>query len=415
MNAIVIKPSRLNGRICAPPSKSMSHRAIICAGLSNGESKVEHVILSKDIKASIDAMRSLGASIEIRGDEYDSTLIIQGSRKTIEEAVINCKESGSTLRFMIPVAMMISEKCTFTGSGRLVERPLDVFYRIFEKDSIVYETKKGLLPLKISGKLKGGNYGITGTVSSQFISGLFFALPLLERDSTIEIIDRMESKGYIDLTLSMLEKFGIKIENNNYMNFKIKGGSKYKNTNYRVEGDYSQAAFFIVAKEIGNYVDCFNLNEDSMQGDKEITKIVKLYDGRDKVTIDASQIPDLVPIIAVLASLKEGVTTHIRNAGRLRIKESDRLKAIRSELSKIGANIEEQEEGLCIRGKSELQGAASVDSWNDHRIAMALAIAATCCREEITLNGYMAVAKSYPNFWDEYRKLGGELYELNDR
>ena len=416
MKAIVIKPSRLKGNIYAPPSKSMSHRAVICAGLSSGESKVEHVILSEDIKATIEAMRQLGASIEITGDEYDSTLIVRGSTEGVKESIINCRESGSTLRFMIPVGMMLSEKCTFTGYGRLIERPLDVFYEIFKKDGIAYETENGMLPLKASGKLKGGSYSMTGAVSSQFVSGLLFALPLLENDSVIEITDKMESKGYIDLTLSMLEKFGINIENNNHMNFKVKGGLKYKNTNYRVEGDYSQAAFFVVAKEIGNSVECFDLNEDSMQGDKEIMDIVRLYDyAGDTVTIDVSQIPDLVPVMAVLASLKEGVTTHIINAGRLRIKESDRLKAIQTELSKIGADIEEQGDGLRITGKSELKGGATVESWNDHRIAMAMAVAATGCREEITLEGHMAVTKSYPNFWDEYRRLGGEVHELNDR
>lgn len=416
MSAIIIKPAQLNGKIFAPPSKSMSHRAVICAGLSSGESIVENVILSEDIKATIEGMRQLGAEVEISGDGSYRTLHIKGSKGTAAKANINCRESGSTLRFLIPVGMMLADECTFTGSGNLSKRPLDVFYEIFKKDNIDFETSDGQLPLKARGKLKGGTYEMTGGVSSQFISGLLFALPLLEKDSSIRIKDNMESKGYIDLTISMLEKFGISIENNGYREIKISGKSAYKNAHYTVEGDYSQAAFFIVAKEIGNNVDCLGLNMDSLQGDKEIVNIVRKYDsGSEEVTIDASQIPDLVPILAVLASLKNGVTTNIINAERLRIKESDRLKAISTELGKLGAIIEEQKDGLVIKGRDLLDGGAVVDSWNDHRIAMSLAVAATRCREEIILEDCMAVNKSYPDFWEHYKMLGGKINEFNNR
>nr|WP_300094671.1 3-phosphoshikimate 1-carboxyvinyltransferase [Sedimentibacter sp.] len=416
MSAIIIKPAQLNGKIFAPPSKSMSHRAVICAGLSSGESIVENVILSEDIKATIEGMRQLGAEVEISGDGSYRTLHIKGSKGTAAKVNINCRESGSTLRFLIPVGMMLADECTFTGSGNLSKRPLDVFYEIFKKDNIDFETSDGQLPLKARGKLNGGTYEMTGGVSSQFISGLLFALPLLEKDSSIRIRDNMESKGYIDLTISMLEKFGISIENNGYREIKISGKSAYKNAHYTVEGDYSQAAFFIVAKEIGNNVDCVGLNMDSLQGDKEIVNIVRKYDsGSEEVTIDASQIPDLVPILAVLASLKNGVTTNIINAERLRIKESDRLKAISTELGKLGAIIEEQKDGLVIKGRDLLDGGAVVDSWNDHRIAMSLAVAATRCREEIILTDCMAVNKSYPDFWEHYKMLGGKINEFNNR
>ena len=222
MDTIKIKPARLNGKIYAPPSKSMSHRAVICAGLSSGESTIENIILSEDIKATIDGMRQLGAFIEITGSENDSTLFIKGSKGKIDKAFINCRESGSTLRFLIPVGLMLAEECTFTGSGKLKERPLDVFYEIFHKDKVSYETDNGMLPLTARGKLKGSGYEMTGAISSQFISGLLFAFPLLETDSSIKIKDKMESKGYIDLTVDMLEKFGIFVENNSYMEFKIK-------------------------------------------------------------------------------------------------------------------------------------------------------------------------------------------------
>ncbi|TWH81519.1 3-phosphoshikimate 1-carboxyvinyltransferase [Sedimentibacter saalensis] len=416
MSAIKIKPAKLNGKIYAPPSKSMSHRALICAGLSSGESIVENVILSEDIKATMDSMKQLGAEIEVSGDGPYSTLCINGSKGNVSEAFINCRESGSTLRFLIPVGLMLADRCTFTGSGNLSKRPLDVFFEIFKRDSIDYETNDGQLPLWAKGNLKGGTYEMTGGVSSQFISGLLFALPLLRKDSTIKIKDNLESRGYVDLTINMLEKFGISVENQDYRELKINKECKYKNANYKVEGDYSQAAFFIVAREIGNDVDCLGLNVDSLQGDKEIVDIVRKYDsGMEQVTIDASQIPDLVPILTVLASLKDGVTTYITNAERLRIKESDRLKAISTELGKLGAIIEERKDGLIIKGKDVLDGGAVVDSWNDHRIAMSLAVAATRCREDIILTDCMAVNKSYPNFWEDYKMLGGEINEFNDR
>jgi len=230
----------------------------------------------------------------------------------------------------------------------------------------------------------------------------------------------MESKGYVDLTLEILDKFNINIENKNYEEFKIKGNSEYKSTNYTVEGDLSQAAFFLVAKEIGNNINCTGININTMQGDKEILNIIKKYssiemDNKEEIIIDASQIPDLVPILTVLASLKNGKTTRIVKAERLRIKESDRLKAISSEMNKIGADITELPDGLLIKGLSNLKGDARVDSWNDHRIAMSLAIAATKCEKEIILDNYTAVNKSYPLFWNDYKSIGGVINELNVR
>lgn len=421
MNSIIIKPSKLNGIIKAPPSKSLSHRAIICASLckdGNG-SIIDNVILSEDIKATIDGMRELGAEIKVvEGVNETYSIHVRGERNNIEKAKINCRESGSTLRFLIPLGLMLSEECTFTGSGKLVERPLDIYYKIFEEKKVKYTTNDGILPLSVSGSLKSGNYKISGNISSQFISGLLFALPLTEYDSTIKITDTMESKGYVDLTLEILNKFNISIENKNYEEFKIKGNSKYSSTNYTVEGDLSQAAFFLVAKEIGNSVNCTGINPNTMQGDKEILNVINKFNhieinSKDEIVIDASQIPDLVPILTVLASLKEGKTTRIIKAERLRIKESDRLKAICSEMNKLGANIKELDDGLLIEGLSSLKGGATVNSWNDHRIAMSIAIAATKCEKEIILENYTAVNKSYPQFWNDYKSLGGDIDELN--
>lgn len=419
MDNIIIKPRKLKGIIKPPPSKSLSHRAIICASLSNGDevSIIDNVILSDDIEATIEGMKKLGTEIEIIENKNKTyCLYIRGSKGNVEYAEIDCKESGSTLRFLIPVAMMLAESSTFVGRGKLVERPLDIFYRIFDEKGINYENHKGKLPLRVKGKLKAGNYNLSGKVSSQFISGLLFALPLINRESVIRITDNMESSAYVDLTLQMLNEFNIDIKNLNHREYRISADFQYKSATYSVESDYSQAAFYLAAKELGNDVECIGLNKNSLQGDKEILKIIDRYrDSYDEgeMVIDASQIPDLVPILTVLASLQKGKTTRIINAERLRIKESDRLKAISTEMNKIGAEIEELNDGLLIKGKESLRGNARVSSWNDHRIAMSLAIAATKCSDEIILEGYQSVNKSYPEFWNDYISLGGVVDGLH--
>jgi len=418
MNSILIKPSKLTGTIAAPPSKSMSHRAIICSSLcTDGSiSVIDNIILSDDIEATIGGMRQLGAEIKIVEKENNTyCLKIRGNNNILKNVQINCKESGSTLRFLIPLGLTLAKKCTFSGHGKLIQRPLDVYYKIFKEQNIIFETSNSKLPLCVSGDLTGGNYEVSGNISSQFISGLLFALPLLKNDSTIKIIDKIESIGYIDLTIDILRKFNINIENNNYKEFKVHGNSQYKSTSYSVEGDYSQAAFFLTAHAIGNDVKCVGLNENSLQGDKEIIDIIEKYKSskNDEILIDASQIPDLVPILAVLGTLKNGKTTRIINAERLRIKESDRLKAIATEMNKLGANIVELNDGLLIKGQSRLKGNVAVNSWNDHRIAMSLAIAATKCEHEIILENYIAVNKSYPEFFSDYKALGGKINEFN--
>jgi 3-phosphoshikimate 1-carboxyvinyltransferase len=427
MNSILIKPSVLRGTVIPPPSKSLSHRAIICASLCSGNeiSHIDNVILSDDIKATIDAMRQLRAEIEIiENDDKTYCLNVRGNRGRVEYAEINCNESGSTLRFLIPVALMLADRCKFSGKGKLIERPLDIFYKIFDEDTIEYENDSGKLPLTVSGKLRGGHYNISGRISSQFISGLLMALPLINRDSVISVTDNMESAAYVDLTLQMLKKFNIETDNKDYKEYKISGNSKYEASSCRIEADYSQAAFYLVANALGNDVECLGLNEDSLQGDKEIINIIERFknfensdstncSGSKEIVIDASQIPDLIPIISVLAALQKGKNTHIVNAQRLRVKESDRLKAVATEMNKIGAEIEELEYGLLIKGKSVLRGDAYVNSWNDHRIAMSLAIAATKCNNDIILEGYQSVNKSYPAFWNDYISLGGAINELH--
>lgn len=425
-----ITPRSLKGSLKVPPSKSGSHRGIISAGLSDGKSLVDNIIFSHDIIATLNAMRALGVKYEITEPQSEfgtGSVSIEGvgSVKIIEDT-IDANESGSTLRFLIPIAALDSGKITFTGKGKLVERPLDTYYNIFEEQGIEYNTIEGKLPLTVHGPLKPGRFNIPGNISSQFITGLLFSLPLLEDDSKIVVTSPLESKGYVDLTLEVLNLFGIEIENNNYEEFIVKGNQKYKKRDYTVEGDFSQAAFLIVAGILGEEVKCSGLNVNSLQGDKAILDIVKKM-GADisikeniistknsnthGIEIDASQCPDLVPILATLGALSEG-TTRIINAERLRIKESDRLKAMATELNKLGADVVELEDGLEIKGKIHLNGGI-VDSWNDHRIAMALAIASIKCSGEVIIRNSESVKKSYPGFWSDFESLGGKIDEWN--
>lgn len=423
MKQVLINPGSLSGKVIIPSSKSICHRAVICAGLSKGTSKISNVIFSEDIEATVMAMKKLGVSVNMG----ESTLEIEAEGKLeINNTIIDCNESGSTLRFLIPVGATTAKRIEFTGRGRLADRPLAPYYEIFDKHNLYYKNNNGKLPLIIEGKLDSGEYKVKGNISSQFISGLLFALPLLEGDSKIIITTPLESKPYVDLTIEMLKKFSIHIENNDYKVIYIRGNQKYKAVDYRVEGDFSQAAFWLAAGVLGANVVCEGLNMKSRQGDKAILDIIEDMGGNllvegdsvralpsstKGITIDASQCPDLVPILTVLAAMSLG-TTEIINAGRLRIKESDRLSAITCELNKLGADIEERPEGLLIRGRKTLKGGL-VKSWNDHRIAMALAIASIKCTEPIIIEDSDCIKKSYPEFWEDFRSLGGMLNERN--
>ncbi len=426
MNSIKIEPANLQGQIRIPPSKSISHRAVICAGLAEGRSRIENLIFSEDIAATLNGMsmlgtKAVGPATAEEGEPY--TVEIAGTPDLrLSGETIDCHESGSTLRFLLPLALKTGRKVTFTGQGKLVERPLAVYYQMFEEQGLTYHTSGGFLPLTVEGSLKAGSYQVKGNVSSQFITGLLFLLPLLNEDSRIIVTTDLESRGYVDLTLDVQEKFGIEIENKDYREFLIKGRQKYQSCRYRVEGDYSQAAFWLAAGALGGRIDLLDLNPDSLQGDRVILDIAqgmgaKLQKHNNGVrvfpapthgtVIDAGQCPDLVPILTVLAALSKG-TTRIINAARLRIKESDRLKAMASELNKLGANVQELEEGLLVEGVESLHGGA-VDSWNDHRIAMALAVASIRSTGPVLLTGFAAVKKSYPHFWSDFAKLGGKF------
>ncbi|MDE7213528.1 MAG: 3-phosphoshikimate 1-carboxyvinyltransferase [Anaeroplasmataceae bacterium] len=416
---VTIHPKKLKGTVAIPPSKSLSHRAIIAASLAKGESIISNVMFSKDILATIEGMKALGAQIKVEG----TTLRIRGSEVRRNSNVIDANESGSTLRFLIPIALVNKEPMEFVGRNHLVNRPLDSHFEIFDKIGVEYtHPNTSYLPLETSGGLVSGVYEVEGNISSQFITGLLFALPLLEGDSIVKIIGPLESKGYVDLTLDILAKFGIMILNHNYESFEIKGNQSYNSCNYTIEGDYSQTAFFLVAGAMGADVKLSGMSKDSYQGDKKILEDIQALGGdiifkndllyckpshTKGATIDFSQSPDLGPALTVLASVSEGISNFL-HVSRLRIKECDRVTCMKEELEKLGAKIDEEPDTMIIHGVAKLHGGI-IDSHNDHRVAMALAMASLKMDGDLTILNAECVSKSYPNFWEVFEALGGDV------
>lgn len=409
---IAITPTKLKGQVRIPPSKSMAHREIICASLADGESRIENLAYSDDIIATIKCMRALGAYIK---DNPDNLFVKGNSQRQNSYLVFDCNESGSTLRFMLPIALALnSGKNKFVGRGKLGKRPMDIYERICKSQGIEYidESKNNpdnFLDLTVQGKLKCGDFYVDGGVSSQFISGLLFALPLLDGDSRIFIEGELQSASYLDLTLSALKEYGIDIQKEGNVIF-VKGNQMYMNHDSCIEGDYSQSAFFEVANYLGSDVEILGLNEESLQGDKVIKDFIerlKEADENERLVFDGGDCPDIIPVFALACCLRKG-KTEIVNVGRLRIKECDRLKATVQELKKLGADIEEGADSISVVGVDKLKGAI-VDSHRDHRMAMTLSVAATACDGEVILKDSECVSKSYPDFYEDYTKLGGKI------
>lgn len=403
MNVKII-PQRLHGTITPPPSKSQAHRAIIAASLAEGKSLVRNVSASQDITATLGCMTALGAKAVWRDDAIEIWGI--GDRRQTDMPRFDCGESGSTLRFLIPIALAISEGGIFCGRGRLMRRPQDPYFSIFQEKGIAFS--QGSDTLSIKGSLTPGEFRLPGNISSQFITGLLYALPLLHGDSEIVLTTELESSGYVDLTVDTLQQFGVFLERMKH-GWYIPGNQKYQPQNVAVEADYSQAAFFYAAKGLGNDIRIEGMNSDSHQGDKRILNFEARLNEPGLVELDVRECPDLVPALAARAAFRPEQTTHIVNAGRLRLKESDRLAAITEVLHSLGAEIVEESEGLLICGKDSLFGGVTVDAWNDHRIAMMTAIAASRCKNTVTITGAECVRKSYPSFWKDYMALGGRL------
>ena len=412
----IIKADKLVGELSPPPSKSVLHRYIIASSLAKGISKIENISFSEDIIATIEAMKKLGAKIE----QKDNYLLIDGSDtfKNLNENIeIDCNESGSTLRFLFPLSIVEENKVLFKGRGKLFKRPMTPYFENFEKYKIKhsYIDENAIL---LEGKLKAGIYEIDGNISSQFITGLLFSLPLLDGKSKIIINGKLESSNYIDISLDCLSKFGIKIINNSYQEFVIEGNQSYRAGNYRTEADYSQAAFFLVANAIGSKIKINDLSENSLQGDKKIIDYISEIDNwnsKDTLVLDGSETPDIIPILSLKAAVS-GKKIEIVNIERLRIKESDRLRATVEELSKLNFDLIEKKDSILINSREALKAnknekIVSLSAHSDHRIAMMIAIAATCYDGEILLDNLDCVKKSYPNFWEVFLSLGGKIYE----
>ena len=422
MNIICI-PAEISGKIKAISSKSDAHRLLICGALADAPTKVYCNVMSKDISATVDCLKNMGAEIEVDGD-----IITVTPNKFNEKAELDCGESGSTLRFLLPVVSALGIDTTITGHGRLPERPISPLKEEMERMGVVFHNGSKF-PLHLTGTLQAGEYEILGNVSSQFITGLLFALPLLDGDSQIKLIPPVESRSYLNITLSALRKFGIEIEEQENL-YIIKGNQKYISPKeITVDGDWSNSSFFLCAGALNEKgVTVADLDINSPQGDKAILDILRKMGADVKVngteiavkknelkgiTVDAGDIPDAVPIISVVASACDG-ETRIINAGRLRIKESDRIKSVVDMLTAVGGKVEETDDGMIIYGGAELNG-GTVEGSNDHRIVMSASILSSICKSDVTITDYKAVEKSYPHFFKGFNKMGGNANVINDR
>ena len=403
---VKVSPSTAFGRIKAPPSKSMAHRLLICGALSK-ESVISGVAFSEDIKATLGCLKSLGAKISIEND----TVTIGGVdiNKSASSQKLFCNESGSTLRFIIPICLLFGGYFNLSGTQRLMERSLSVYEEICKSQGITFT--KSETELALCGKLNAGKYTVRGDVSSQFISGLMFALPLLEQDSIIEITNGLESGSYLNLTIKALADFGVRITRYDERTFYIKGGQTYKNRNLKVEGDYSNAAFFEAFNLIDGNIVVSNLSTTSAQGDKVYKEMMNEISS-GYTTLDISDCPDLAPVLITCAALKNGarfVGTH-----RLKIKESDRGAAMAQELSKFGCKVEVFENEIVVN-KCELHPPAMpLSAHNDHRIVMALSVICSIYGGEIY--GAEAVSKSFPDYFEKLNSIGikTEVVNLNE-
>ena len=399
---IEIKPSTLCGEIIAPPSKSIAHRFLICGALSRGESRINGVSGSDDMKATLSCLSALGASVKRNGN----SVTIFGGLNAKKEVALDCIESGSTLRFMIPVALASgAEKITFKGSERLIARGVEVYEEVFADNGVRFE--KGKNEIVVSGTLESGKYVLRGDVSSQYVTGLMLSLATRDSDSTIEILPPVESRPYIDMTIAVLEKFGVKIEETEKNKFFVKGGQRFASGAYDVEGDWSNGAILLALDCFGSQVEVTGLDENSVQGDKACVEIFRALE-KGNATIDLSDCPDLAPIAFAVAAEKNGAT--FTGTERLKIKESDRAAVMASELAKFGARVEVKENCVVVKKCDLHSPEQTLLSHNDHRIAMSLAVLMT--KYGGVLDGAEAVKKSFPDFFDVMKQAGAKVYEI---
>lgn len=400
----MIEPGRLSGSVTPPPSKSFLHRYILSCALATGESVIENVALSEDIRATLRCVSALGARWRLE----DGVLHISGMGGDYRGAPMprfDCGGSGTTLRFMIPVASVLCGGGVFTGGGRLLRRPLRPYFDIFDSAGISYSLSEA--ELRVEGTLGAGEYFLPGNVSSQFFSGLMFAMALCAGHSHVASRGALESAAYAEMTCEALRLAGIDAHAED-SGFHVAGG-RFGQRRYTVEADWSQAAFWIAANAIGNDIDINGLSETSVQGDRRIMELSRLLMQDGGKEIDMSQCPDLLPPAALIAAFAPG-NCRFTGCERLRYKESDRISSVCGALRTLGADITERADGLTVIGRRVLPGGATVDCRNDHRIAMMASVAALRCREPAVISGCECVRKSYPEFYEDLSMLGGAVH-----
>lgn len=415
-------PGGIGGVIAAPPSKSMAHRAVLCAALAVGRSHITHLEFSKDISATLSAAAQLCAAVDTGADDA----AVQGLGRFLPlTAPVDCCESGSTLRFLIPIASLTGQPVTFTGRGRLMERPQSVYETLYREQNLRFEQSSA--GLTVEGALTPGDYRLAGNVSSQFISGLLFATPLMEAPSTIEVRAPFESRSYVDLTTDAMQKFGVKVSvrarKDGSATYKVAAPQHYAAADMDVEGDYSQAAFLAVLGSTVGGITITGLPSGSHQGDRVILDILKQCGAKFErsgshvtfhrsllkaVEIDLADCPDLGPVLIALGCFCSG-TTIIRNAGRLRMKECDRIAAMQEELAKMGGTVKADGDTLTIEGCALHKPTAPLNGHNDHRIVMAMAVAALAAGQPAVIEGANAVNKSWPDFFEVIKGLGAHV------
>ena len=397
---VTVKPSKVSGKIMAPPSKSMAHRLLICAGLSEGESVIENVEESQDILATLDCLEVLGAEYTYN----NNTVTIKGvsPERFNSAAILPCRECGSTLRFFIPICLIRDRVFSLNGSERLLGRPLDVYEKMCIERGLIFSNNGNCITVR--GPLEPGDYTLAGNVSSQFISGLLFALPLLEGDSRLVITEKLESRPYIDLTISALAEFGVKVSWESDNIIVIPGSQKYKAHKTVVEGDYSNAAFLEAFNLIGGDVEVDGLDSESLQGDKVYMECYeKMKEGFATISLEAC--PDLGPVLFGMAGVLNGA--HFTHVERLRIKESDRIESMKLELAKVGIDVIEKADGVDVIASKMKKPVEIIDGHNDHRIVMTMAVLLSITGG--TIEGAQAVRKSFPDFFERIGSIGVEV------
>ncbi|MBQ4564636.1 MAG: 3-phosphoshikimate 1-carboxyvinyltransferase [Lachnospiraceae bacterium] len=396
---VTITPGKLTGKIDAVSSKSYLHRMLLCAAMSDRETVIRLNCRSKDVDATIRCVEAMGATVSVQ----EGSLTVYPVVISEKSPRLNCGESGSTARFVLPMAAAVCGGGTLIGEGRLPARPFGAICTVMEENGCTFSSYS--LPMTVTGPLKSGTYRIPANISSQYISALMMSLPLVDGDSEIVFTTEVESEGYLDITEEVMRTFGMSIEKT-VTGYKIEGNRNYCSPGeVTAEGDWSNGAFWVAANAMGSEIAVGNLKADSLQRDRQIVLVAdKLFSGEGELVIDGSDIPDIIPILAVMACKRIGRTRFV-NCGRLRLKESDRLTTVATLICALGGSAIVDKDDLIVDGCGKLVG-GEIDSFKDHRIVMSAAIAATICTESVTITNAQDVAKSYPEFFEDYRKLG---------